>query len=106
MPHCILTANQVYDLDHKLHQVLNEALEVVEHFTNGTKLSDLCKRVYLNFPEVKSIRVNEAVLSSIKINRKTEPYAKALEIARLILLNYSPDIKAGKQKMLSLLFDS
>ena len=99
------TTHQVYDLDHKLHQVLNEALEVVEHFTNGTKLSDLCKRVYLNFPEVKSIRVNEAVLSSIKINRKTEPYAKALEIARLILLNYSPDIKAGKQKMLSLLFD-
>ena len=99
------TTHQVYDLDHKLHQVLNEALEVVEHFTNGTKLSDLCKRVHMNFPEVKAIKTNEAVLASIKLNRKTEPYAKALEIARLILLNYSPDIKAGKQKMLSLLFD-
>jgi len=99
------TTHQVYDHDHKLHQVLNEALEIVEHFTNGTKLSDLCRRVHLNFPEVKNIQVNESLLSGIKLNRKTEPYAKALEIARLILLNYSPDIKAGKQKMLSLLFD-
>ena len=99
------TTHQVYDHDHKIHQILNEALEIVEHFTNGTKLSDLCRRVHINFPEVKNIQVNEPLLSGIKLNRKTEPYAKALEIARLILLNYSPDIKAGKQKMLSLLFD-
>ncbi|MDB4682643.1 McrC family protein [Crocinitomicaceae bacterium] len=99
------TTHHVYDHDHKLHQVLNEALVVVEHFTNGTKLSDLCRRVHLNFPEVKNIQINESVLSGIKLNRKTEPYANALNIARLILLNYSPDIKSGKQRMLSLLFD-
>src|SRR5699024_1489747 len=32
-------------------------------------------------------------------------YAKALEIARLIILNYAPNISSGSERMLALLFD-
>jgi 5-methylcytosine-specific restriction enzyme subunit McrC len=39
------------------------------------------------------------------LNRKTAPYSQALELARLIILNYSPDISTGREKMISLLFD-
>ena len=42
---------------------------------------------------------------TIKINRKTAPYERALELAKLIILNYSPDINHGQQKMIALLFD-
>lgn len=99
------TTHQVYDVDHKLHQVLGLALDIVHHFTKGTRLNDFCRRVQMDFPEVRKISVNEQVLAGIKLDRKTKPYEKALEVARLIILNYSPDIKSGQEKMLSLLFD-
>ncbi|MDO7173715.1 5-methylcytosine restriction system specificity protein McrC [Mariniflexile sp. AS56] len=44
-------------------------------------------------------------MNDIQINRKTAPYERALELAKLIILNYSPDINKGEQKMIALLFD-
>jgi 5-methylcytosine-specific restriction enzyme subunit McrC len=99
------TLHQVYDKNHKLHQVLSYALEIVEQFTKGTRLNDLSKRTRMSFPEVDRVHINEAVLNSLKLDRKTEPYRRALELARLIILNYSPDINSGSEKMIALLFD-
>ncbi|MEX0995946.1 MAG: hypothetical protein WDZ45_02720, partial [Flavobacteriaceae bacterium] len=41
----------------------------------------------------------------IKFNRKTIGYQKAIEIARLILLHYHPDLSKGKDDVLALMFD-
>ncbi|MGM0613697.1 MAG: McrC family protein, partial [Bacteroidota bacterium] len=99
------TTHQVYDYDHVVHQVLFKALEIIGHFTRGTWLYDKYKRISLVFPQVINITITPTLLDSIKLNRKLEPYAYPLEIARLILLNYSPDISGGHEKMLALLFD-
>ncbi|NQY29676.1 MAG: restriction endonuclease [Flavobacteriaceae bacterium] len=99
------TTHQVYDTDHTIHQILSKALSIVEQFSKGTYIYDYCKRTVLDFPEVKQINVNASHFKSLKKDRKTAPYEYALELARLIILNYSPDISSGKEKMLSLLFD-
>ena len=99
------TTHQVYDVDHQLHQVLNTALSIVSRFTKGTRLSNLCNRIEMSFPEVSKLMVTPTLLDKLKLNRKSAHYSYALELARLIILNYSPDIKSGKEKMLSLLFD-
>ncbi|SDU21649.1 5-methylcytosine-specific restriction enzyme subunit McrC [Polaribacter sp. Hel1_33_78] len=99
------TTHQVYDSNHLLHQVLYKALTIVDQFTMGTRLNDLSNRVLLNFPKVDSKTITAQQLNSITLNRKTSSYSDALELARLIILNYSPDISSGKEKMLSLLFD-
>jgi len=99
------TTHQVYDSNHLLHQVLFKALTIVEQFTMGTRLNDLSNRVLLNFPHVDRITVTEKQLNSIQLNRKSSGYSYALELARLIILNYSPDISSGREKMLSLLFN-
>ncbi len=99
------TTHQVYDTVHDLHFILNEALLVVDQMTKGAFLQDKCKRTLFSFPELERKKVSIQLLNSIKLNRKTEPYARALELARLILLNYSPDIAGGREKMLALLFD-
>lgn len=99
------TTHQVYDTDHILHQVLYKALEIVTQFSKGAWLYDNCKRVALNFPEVSKQQITLQRLNSLKLSRKTQDYTNALELARLIILNYSPDISGGKEKMLSLLFD-
>ncbi|MCX7550281.1 McrC family protein [Xanthomarina sp. F2636L] len=99
------TTHQVYDQDHFLHQVLYKALTVVAQFTKGSRLQDLSNRVQLNFPEVANKTITAKQLQAIQLNRKSNAYSYALELARLIILNYSPDISSGKEKMLSLLFD-
>ena len=99
------TKHQVYDSNHFLHQVLQKALVIVNQFTEGSRLQDLCNRVQLNFPNVDNKTITAQQLNAIKLNRKSSGYSYALELARLIILNYSPDISSGREKMLSLLFD-
>jgi 5-methylcytosine-specific restriction enzyme subunit McrC len=99
------TTHQVYDNNHLLHQVLSKALGIVEHFTKGSRLQDLTNRVQINFPVVDSVAISSQQLNAIQLNKKSYGYAYAIELARLIILNYSPDISGGKEKMLSLLFD-
>ena len=99
------TTHQVYDRDHSLHQILAVALEIISLFTKGSRLNDLCRRIHLAFPEVSRIKVTPALLDSIVFNRKTMPYKRAFELARLIILNYSPDINKGNENMIALLFD-
>jgi 5-methylcytosine-specific restriction enzyme subunit McrC len=99
------TTHQVYDVNHKLHRVLAHALGIVGHFSRGTRLNDRCRRVELSFPEVDAILPTAAYLESIKLDRKTSIYERALELAKFIILNYSPDINQGQQKMIALLFD-
>ena len=99
------TTHQVYDKDHLLHQVLGQALSIIASLSKGTYLYSKCKTTQLNFPEVTVIQANEATFSKIPKNRKTAPYETALAIARLIILNYAPNIKSGSEQMLALLFD-
>ena len=99
------TTHQVYDKDHLVHQVLYKALDIVEKCTKGNYLYSKCKTVQLDFPEVKNINVNEATFTKLPKNRKTAPYETALAIARLIILNYAPNVSSGSERMLALLFD-
>lgn len=99
------TTHQVYDTDHLLHEVLHKALEIVDQFTKGTRLYDFTKRVTLNFPKTTNQNISFKQLNSLKLDRKSQHYNNAIELARLIILNYSPDISSGKERMISLLFD-
>lgn len=99
------TTHQVYDKDHLVHQILFKALEIIEKCTKGNYLYSKCKTVQLDFPEVKTISVNETTFSKVPKNRKTSPYETALAISRFIILNFAPNISSGSENMLALLFD-
>ena len=59
----------------------------------------------LDYPEVEKVTIQKEHFEKIPVNRKTVAYQEALKIARMIILNYSPDLKNGKEDMLALLFD-
>ncbi|MCK0190448.1 McrC family protein [Arenibacter sp. F20364] len=99
------TAHQVYDYNHQIHQILSLALDIISQFSSGTYLYSMCRTVQANFPEVSPINVNASTFKKLTNNRKTQPYKSALEIARLIILNFAPNISSGKENMLALLFD-
>jgi len=99
------TTHQVYEHDHLIHQILGMALDIVAGLSKGKYLYAPCKTVQLDFPEVKKVAIHKSTFSKIPVTRKTAPYKTALEIARLIILNYAPNIASGAENMLALLFD-
>ncbi|MCB0736865.1 MAG: restriction endonuclease [Bacteroidetes bacterium] len=94
-----------YDQDHFLIKSLYAALLVLEQIDSAGKFGDAIKRLKLSFPEFTNSNINTSKLESFKFNRKTEGYKKAYQIAKMLLLNYSPTITTGRENMLALLFD-
>lgn len=99
------TNHQVYDHEHLLNQVLIKALRVLKIISNNAYLQDAVERTTAKFPEINEIEIGRHHFDKIIPNRKTTKYQEALKIAKMIILNYSPDIKGGDENMLALLFD-
>ncbi len=94
-----------YDKDHLLHRVLYQGLQLLNRLNTNAKLQSRIGSLLLTFPEMPDLKVTENTFRRIKLNRKTEVYGKALNIARLLLLNYHPDLSTGRQHVLALMFD-
>lgn len=96
--------HQIYDRDHLIHQILFKALKVLDNLLyNG--LRDKLNRVLFEFDGFSDINVTSKHFDKLTFNRKCVPYQKALDIAKMLILNYSPNLNAGNDNMLTLLFD-
>lgn len=51
------------------------------------------------------LRIAEETFLRLRYDRKTERYRRAIELARLVLLRYHPDLTHGSHHALALLFD-
>ena len=99
------TEYEVYDYEHLLNQVLLKAVSILSLVSRNPLIRDRINRIKLDFPEIREIDITYKHFEHLRLNRKSEPYRRALDIARMIILNYRPDIKTGRENMLALLFD-
>lgn len=97
--------HQVYDTDHLLHAILKQALALVEDVTRDPITMGLAKDVQWAFEDVRDQRINGASFERLHLDRKSTTYTDTLILAKLILLNYAPDVRGGGDHILSLLFD-
>lgn len=96
--------HQVYDKDHLIHQILFRGLLILKDLINNN-LHDKLNRVLFEFQDYQEIMINKNHFEKLVNDRKKAPYSKALDIAKMIILNYSPNLNSGKDNMLTLLFD-
>lgn len=94
-----------YDKEHLLHQVLYKALKLVDRINCAVSLKSRIGNLLLDFPEVPDIKITEAVFDRLILDRKAKDYRNGVEIARLLLLNYHPDVSRGRDHVLALMFD-
>jgi 5-methylcytosine-specific restriction enzyme subunit McrC len=99
------TKHTIYVKEHLLHQLLYEALLLVKKLSSSSYLNDKIGRVLLSFPEQRRLTISESHFSKLTLSRKSQPYKKALDIAKLLLLNYRPDLSGGSQNLIALMFD-
>ena len=98
-------AHSVYDRDNIFNFIIRATLECIESISLTNDLKKLAQSLLLFFPECQTHTINDGTFSQLQYDRKTAPYKRAIELARIILLNYHPDIKGGKNNILAIMFD-
>lgn len=99
------TRYTTYDKEHPLNKVLYKTIHLLSKINTSSLLTGRINRLLIDFPELKDIAVSDAFFNRLVFDRKTEDYRQAIEIAKLLLLNYHPDIMRGQNHVLALLFD-
>ncbi|RYE59442.1 MAG: restriction endonuclease, partial [Sphingobacteriales bacterium] len=87
---CFYVSCDVYDRNNIYNSILLQALQVIDGLPISPFLRSKCGTLLLNYPECKSVPISERFFSRIVYDRKTASYKTAIELARVILLNYHP----------------
>lgn len=96
--------HQIYDKNHLLHQILYKGLLILKTFVNDS-LKDKLNRLLFEFQDIENIIIHKKHFDNIIIDRKNNDYQKGIDIAKIIILNYSPNLNYGNENLLTLLFD-
>lgn len=94
-----------YDVEHKLHFILYKTIRLLRRINTNTGLHSRIGALLLHFPEMPDVKISEATFDKLVFNRKTQSYKKAIDIAKLLLLQYHPDVIKGRDNVLALMFD-
>jgi 5-methylcytosine-specific restriction enzyme subunit McrC len=94
-----------FDHEHKLHFILYKTIRLISVLNTNHVLQSRIGALLLFFPEMLDIKVTDETFCTITYNRKTIAYQRAIEIARLLLLHYHPDVSRGQNDVLALMFD-
>lgn len=97
-------AHTVYDQDNVYNFILRAALECIARIGTDS-LKRKAEALLLFFPECKNNVINDKLFQALTYDRKTVSYKPGVELARIILLNYHPDIHGGADDILAIMFD-
>ncbi len=97
--------HQAYDADHLLHAILKRALDIVERTCTNAAIVGRAQDVNWAFDQVRERAINAPMFDRLRLGRRTAAYKPALQLARLIILDFSPDLRSGREPVLSILFD-
>jgi 5-methylcytosine-specific restriction enzyme subunit McrC len=95
----------IYDRDNIYNFILRETLECICELNVSDSVKKLAGSLLLDFPECRPIKINQKLFERLTFDRKTERYRTATQLARVILLNYHPDVKGGTNNVLAIMFD-
>jgi len=99
------TEHTIYDRDNVFNRILKTALEIIQDTTTNSTIKQDAAKQLLYFDGITQWFGKATDFDNIKLDRKTQPYKYALELARMIILNYCPDMRSGTKPVLALLFD-
>lgn len=99
------TAHEHYDRNNVFNQIIRVALDVLTRVSTNPHLTAAARGLDIHLEDVDQVPVSERTFTRLSFSRNTERYRTAIQLARLIILNYSPDIRGGREDVLAILFD-
>jgi len=97
--------HNIYDNDNILNRIVFKALLILLKLSNNPIFINRINKLLLSFENITEVNISEKDFSKIVFNRSSERYKQAIQLAKLIILKYSPDLKCGKENVLAILFD-
>ena len=94
----------VYSHDNIFNQLLVKTTKLIALIAKPS-ISAAAKSMLFDLPECGETAVSESTFTRLVFDRKTDAYKNAVGIARLLLLNYHPDIRRGENNVIALMFD-
>ncbi|SCW71986.1 McrC family protein [Mucilaginibacter sp. NFR10] len=94
-----------FDKNHLLHKILAKAIDILPSLCSSRVLLSECYSLKLNFPELEDIIITESLFDKIVFDRKSNAYQIAIQIAKMLLLNYRPDLTSGTNNSIAILFN-
>lgn len=99
------TNHENYDFNHLLNQVIFKGLSILEKMVFEPNLAFRIQKLKQRFPAVETVEFSELDFEKIHFHRQIIRYQTAIDIARMLILKYSPDLRSGKQNLIAILFD-
>ena len=97
--------HKIFDADNKLNQILLKALVILKNIAHNPTHNIRINKLLLNLEGISEKNITEKWFDNLKFDRNTERYRQAINLAKLIILKYSPDLKGGNENVLAIMFD-
>ncbi len=94
----------VYSHDNIYNRLLVKTTKLIALIAKPS-ISAAAKSILFDLPECVEMVVSESTFTRLVFDRKTDAYKDAIGIARLLLLNFHPDIRRGENNVIALMFD-
>jgi len=99
------TEHTLYDPDNVHNQILKTALTILANWPGNPILATAAKKQLLHFEGISDKKFRAADFSRLAYDRSSERYRPAIQLAKLIILEYLPDVSHGREHVLAILFD-
>jgi 5-methylcytosine-specific restriction enzyme subunit McrC len=97
--------HKIFDANNRLNQILFKALIILKNIAHNPKHFIRINKLLLNFEGISEKNVDSLWFENLRHDRNTERYKAAVNLAKLIILRYNPDMKGGPENVLSIMFD-
>lgn len=105
-PEHFYVRHSTYDHEHVLNQILYKTLKMISQTAVSTFTKDRASALLVEIPEVQDIQIDESLFSRLSFDRQTQEYSTAIELAKLLLLHYMPNLSSGNHNNVqALMFD-
>jgi 5-methylcytosine-specific restriction enzyme subunit McrC len=100
------TEHTIYTSDNIYNQIVKRGLSVISKLHCASYLKDRAVGLDVYFHSISNLPIiTDKTFDRLPLSRNSQKYKEAISIARLIILNYSPDIKNGSENLLAILFN-
>ena len=94
----------LYDGDNPFNRILKKALTILSK-AGSPQHAAQANILLLHFEDVTDQNFDAKAFQRLKYDRNTERYREAVQLAKLIILEYLPDVSYGQENVLAILFD-
>lgn len=99
------TAYNRYDRNNRFNQILHMAVRIVSTSARSSAVRGAAGELLVWMEGIDDKPVSAETFSRLRLDRSTERYRPAIALAKMIIMNYQPDVRAGTHDVLAILFD-